>query len=607
MGKKILAVLLVLSMTVSLAACGGTSSSSTAGTESTTESTTGTESTESTDSSASESTGEMTWTASADVANADAPAVETDDRAFYKFDNTVEVHIGREVDPTDTTLPADDSVDNNMYTRHLLDTFNIKTIVDWTAGSAADYNQKVALTIASGTLPDGMVVKNRTYMVKAAQAGLTADIFSAYNDYASKQVKEIMETSNGRAYENGTYKGTFVGIPNVTVDTDGVMIYNIRKDWLDQCGLEVPKTVAELEVAAQTFKDKGLSPNYSIAGKGSSGRTYCNFLESSNNGNGFDAVYQAMDATPGYILKDEAGKVYYGTNTPEMRNSLELLASWYKKGLINPELGTSPNGSESDGIKAGTCGIFMGPWWSLGYGNGDSFRNDPTANWQAYPLYNDKGEWNVHMKDTGTEYTLVSKNASDDVKRAIMTMNNALVRDESILIAKEESPAIGWWPLRNTQAASDECEYEYNAIYEVLRGEKTAEDFNVPGSLYKNLYQDLLALPDVIKSTYDPSKELTVTDMDVEKNNGQFNRMYALLIGDRPYATIEPTNKIYSEIYSSTDEMEQYWSQLQDMEDQMVMSIITGKSDITAFDTFVEDWNAQGGEKILASVEAFIA
>lgn len=608
MSKKILAILLVLCMSVSLAACtGGNTTSSTASgsTSSGTESTESTGSTESSETSTASDT--LAWTAAADVTGDDAVAGETDDRAFQKFENTVDVHIGCQVDPTDTTLPQGDAVDNNMYTRYLKDTYNINTVVDWTAGSAADFNQKVALQIASGSLPDGMVVTSRTYMVKAARAGLTADLFSAFNDYASKQVKQIMETTNGRAYSNGTVDGTFVGLPNVTVDTDGVNIYFIRKDWLDQCGLEVPKTVSELETAAKAFMDKGLSPKYAIAGKGNSGRTYTTFLESSNNGYGFDAVYEAMGAQPGWWLKDDSGEVYYGTNTPAMRSALETLAKWYKEGLINPELGVSANGSEADGVKGGTCGIFMGPWWSLGYGNSDSFKNDNTADWQGYPLYNDNGEWNIKMKDCGTSYTIVSKNATEETIKAIMIMNNALVRDESILISKDDSPAIGWFPLRNTEAAADECEYEYNELYKVLKGETTAEDYNVPGSLYKNMYTDAKSLGDVISKDFDANKdELNIKYMDVNTNNGMFNRYYAIFFGDKAYATTTPTTKIYSELYAQTDEMETYWSQLQDLEDQTVMSIITGKSDISAFDTYVEDWTAQGGQKVIDSVKAMV-
>ena len=55
---------------------------------------------------------------------------------LQKFDHVVEVHYGYQIDPKDTTLPDGDSVDNNQYTRYLLDNYNIKVVCDWTAGNA---------------------------------------------------------------------------------------------------------------------------------------------------------------------------------------------------------------------------------------------------------------------------------------------------------------------------------------------------------------------------------------------------------------------------------------------------------------------------------------
>lgn len=588
MSKKIIALLLTLAMVLSLAACSSSSSSTTDG-----------DTTSGTDDSGS-STSALTWK-SADEFEDDAAAGETDDRAFMKFPETVTVHFAGTQSATDTTLPEGDSLGNNQYTRYLEETFNIGWEADWTVGSTSDFNQKVSLAIASADLPDALVFSDRNYMVKAAEAGLLADMHDVFDDYSSKQVKEIMDTTGGRAYENCTYDGVFCALPNVTVDTDGVYIYFIRQDWLDQLGIEVPKTVDELFAAGKAFMDAGLSPKYGVAAVGQNSRTYSNFLNSSNLSYGFDAVYSAMGAFPGYFLKDESGEIYYGTNTSEMRDALEKLAGYYADGIINPEMGTTDNAGAE--IADGTCGIFMGPWWDLGYGNGDSYKNDPTADWQAYPLYTDDGKWVVKMKDVGTTYTGVSADASEDVKKAIVIANNVLVRDESIM---DTSVAIGNWPLRNVIAAADECEYEYEAIYKVLRGEATAEDYNVPGSLYKNLYTDLLSLSTVISEDYDPDEQLHVTDMDVFTDNGQFNRLTAILIGDRPYATEEPDEKVYSEIYYTIDGFDKYWTNLSDMEDQVIMSIITGKSDISAFDTFVEDWNSQGGETLLGLVKDFV-
>lgn len=295
-------------------------------------------------------------------------------------------------------------------------------------------------------------------------------------------------------------------------------------------------------------------------------------------------------------------------NTVEMKEALTTLHDWYEKGLINPEVGTTTNGDNANNVKNGTCGIFMGPWWSLGYGNPDSFRNDNNANWQAYPLYTKDGEWNIHMKDVGTTYTMVNKNASDDVKKAIVIMNNVLVRDESTF---DTSVAIGWYPLRNTMAATDECEYEYDALMGIIKGEASADDYQQGGSkfngLYKNLVNDAATLKDVISEDYDGSRDLAVTDMDVNTNNGQFNRFYALLIGDRPYATLEPDHKIYSELYYTIDGMDTYWTQISDLEDKSILQFITGAKSLDEWDQFCTDWHVQGGDQILELVKDYLA
>ena len=581
MKKKVISALLASTMIVSLVACGSTggdsSDASSKGSGTTATSTAGGDdaATAESGSGSGDSAASADWIESSTLED-DAVPGENDDRAFEKFDHVVEVHYGYQIDPKDTTLPDGDSVDNNQYTRYLLDNYNIKVVCDWTAGNASDFQQKVSLAIASASLPDAVVAPTRNYLVQAARADLLADLWPEFNQYASKQVKEIIETTEGRAINNATVDGTFCALPNISVDTDGVYLYFIRQDWLDQLGLEVPKTVDELGEVTQKFKDAGLSPDYAIAGIDNGGRTYSNFLNSSNNGYGFDAVYQAFNATPGYFLKDDSGELYWGTTTDEMKEALTTLHDWYEKGLINPEVGTTTNGDN--------------------------------ANWQAYPLYTKDGEWNIHMKDVGTTYTMVNKNASDDVKKAIVIMNNVLVRDESTF---DTSVAIGWYPLRNTMAATDECEYEYDALMGIIKGEASADDYQQGGSkfngLYKNLANDAATLKDVISEDYDGSRDLAVTDMDVNTNNGQFNRFYALLIGDRPYATLEPDHKIYSELYYTIDGMDTYWTQISDLEDKSILQFITGAKSLDEWDQFCTDWHVQGGDQILELVKDYLA
>lgn len=166
MKKKVISALLASTMIVSLVACGstggdssdtnskssGTTASSTAGGDEAKDT--------SSDSGSGDAAGSGDWVAAADEAD-DAVPGENDDRAFAKFDHVVEVHYGYQIDPKDTTLPDGDSVDNNQYTRYLLDNYNIKVVCDWTAGNTADFQQKVSLAIASASLPDAVIAPTR--------------------------------------------------------------------------------------------------------------------------------------------------------------------------------------------------------------------------------------------------------------------------------------------------------------------------------------------------------------------------------------------------------------------------------------------------------------
>jgi len=575
LSKRILCTLLALFLTIGMVGCGtGSGSIKDSGT----------------------TAGSSQETATS--AQTDANAGE-EDPAFHKFDKTVDVHIGMKVDPTDKTLGEGDSAGNNPYTRHLKENYNINIIVDWTAAEGNDFKQKVNLSIASGTLPDGLVVPDRTYMMKAASAGLLKDIGELWEKYGSKQCKAILDSTEGRAVKNASYEGKMVAIPNTSADPDGVTVLMINQSWLDKLNLPVPKTLADIERTALAFKEAKLAGDKTIpiSGPGKNDFPYCWFLDSSNRRSGFDPVFQAMDAYPGYWLDDGNGNITYGTLSENTKKALELLADWYAKGLIDPETGTRDNSGEP--IQANQVGMFFGPWWSIGYGNLDSFKNDPTANWQAYPVYTDDGKFYTHMKDVGTEYLIISNKASDDAARAIITMENIYTRDEATL--KGSVDITKWWPLRCVLAPADECEYTYHALVKILKGEATAEEYIEPGSPYKMLAQDVLDVTQVIKNPANPDF-LNVSDFDMT-DTGKFQRMYSLLVGDRPYSTVKVDKKVFSATYSQTEIMGTKWANLKKMEDEMVLKIIVGAAPIDYFDQFVKDWKAQGGDEITKEVQ----
>ena len=545
-----------------------------------------------------------TENASANTTPSSTKSFLGDDAAFGKFKNPVTVHVAHQIDPTDKTLVPGDSPENNYFTRMLKEKYNINVVVDWTAANGDNYNQKVGLAIASGKLPDGMVVWNQLYFNQAASANLLGDITDEFKEYASTQVQQMMASTKGKAMENATYNGKMVALPNISVVADGISVMWIQQNWLDQLNLPVPKTLNEIEKTAKAFVDNKLAGanTIGIAGPSKSMRLYGTFQGSTNNGGTFEPIFSAMDAYPGFWL-DENGKTVYGTTTDNTKKVLQLLADWYKEGIIDPQMGTRDQ--VTDSLNANQCGIFFGPWWQCGYGNTDSFTNNPNVDWEAYPVYTDEGKWNVRMPTVSAGYTLVSKNASTDTKKAIVIMNNVLVRDENVFNDTSKGgtteDGAAWFPLRNVMSAQDECEHSYKEIMKVLKGEAQPSDYSDPKNVYKLLYQDAKQAKSIISPPYD---KITAKNFKHSTSNDtEFQRLYSLMIGDRPYATVPVDKSISSIIYGQTKTMTTKWANLQKLEDEATMKIVLGKASIDSFDQFVKDWSSQGGTEITSEVQ----
>ena len=59
---------------------------------------------------------------------------------------------------------------------------------------------------------------------------------------------------------------------------------------------------------------------------------------------------------------------------------------------------------------------------------------------------------------------------------------------------------------------------------------------------------------------------------------------------------------VYNAYNGQTETMEAKWANLKKMEEETFAKIITGKADISEFDTFVKNWKSQGGDQILKEI-----
>lgn len=532
------------------------------------------------------------------VSNTSATSEPAD--PFGKYDETVVINVARSVDPTEK-LPDGDTPEDNQYTRYVKDMLNIDAKTMWTAAQGKDYDQKVNLAIASNDLPDAMVV-GITQFRMAAKADQIQDLTEVYNKYASPEIKQMVDSSKGIAMKAVTLKGKMMAIPSLNVPDDSYHLAWIRKDWLDKLGLQVPKTMDDLEMVAKAFVERdpdgnGKADTIGITGPQNGGELHASFLAPNNNSFGFDPIFSAYRSYPGFWVKGPDGKAAYGSILPETRTALAKLRDLYAKGLIDRQIGVRKDATEP--IVGGKSGIYFGMWWSGYWPLPDAIKNDPNANWQAYAVPLDaEGVFNPHMGTPANLFCIVKKGFEHpEAAMKIINLNN---RDEAKYdLAKG---GVGNEVLRLPMSSYIELGVTIQALKDVLNGSKKPEDYAAAEYvLYSKLQNDAGTIKKVKLEPYDK--------LDIQYWNPQgdsnFNRMYSLMVGCAPiYDPNVKMNRVESLVYSQTKTMESKWVNLKKLEDEAFLKIIMGAAPVESFDKFVSDWKAQGGDQITAEVEA---
>lgn len=514
---------------------------------------------------------------------------------FGKYEEPVTVEVVQSVNPT-ISLPEGDSTTDNYFTRYIKENMNIDIKVKWQA-STADYSQKLSLAIASNDLPDILVVGEKEFH-KLAESDQLEDLSAYYETYASDIIKKDIDSTDGQAISSATYDEKLYAIPGVSVEADGYNLMWIRQDWLDTLGLEAPTTIAELESVAKAFVDNemGGENTIGIVGPTVNGRLYNDFTSSMNNLCNLDGIFQGFKAWPGFWVTDAEGNAVYGSTTAETKEALAELQKMYADGILDQELGVRKDADEA--WKSGKVGILFSPWWH-GYNVRDGIANDPKTEWKAYaaPLAED-GNWYPKLGGVTNNYVVVRKGYEHP--EAAFILNNYLRRDEGLFSA-DTTLDMSYYPGRAVITPVDENDVSVSYIRALMNGEELPEYDAID---YKLLTTDLAAVPEVLTAPYD---DFSIENWNTE--NGNFGRLYSLIMGSGVVTDANEAgilNKVYSVTYSQTETMEKRWTNLKKKEDEIFLKIIIGEEPIDAFDTFVEEWYAEGGDKITAEVQELI-
>lgn len=530
------------------------------------------------------------------TAVSEAEGTAKEDLPFSKYPETVTVHLGGSMNPNAKILDGM-SYEDNAYTRFLKDDLNIEVVYDWIA-SSSDYDEKMNLCIGSGTIPEMMNV-NATQYRALLKYDMIQPLDQYFEDYASDKLKGFVESGGEELKKCITNdKGEMMAIPAPSMMVGEMNEMWIRQDWLDNLGLEAPRTWDEMATVAEAFVTQdpdgnGEADTIGILGPGNSNH----INDIGDNQFGLDPLFHSFQSYPQYWLQDEDGTVKYGSIQPETRVALEKIQKLYTDKLIDPEMLVRSNCQEA--VLSGKVGIFFGPWWS-GYTVGDAILAGE-ADWRAYftPLSED-GNYYTHMPDPTSKYVVVSKSCKNP--EAAFKMINYLVANEQQWtddgITSSEMSCADFYPLWNGYDNADEIEVSCETLEKYLAGEITMDD--VDFSQHKLLKSDMEAVTELKKEPYDDfSLDKWNMDSDLAKTN--LPRLVSLLVGGAPYVN-DKYIPVYNAYSGQTETMQTKWANLKKMEEETFAKIIMGKADISEFDTFVENWKNQGGDQILKEI-----
>lgn len=306
---------------------------------------------------------------------------EADTDPFGKFTDPVTITVAQR-NFADAIPTGEDSPWIQKYKE-----YGINIEVEWSA-DASQFNSKLNTAIASGDVPDLFQVGDAEQMTKLVRADMVADLTDAFEKYASPLVKERFSTEAGKAaLEAATFDGQLKYIPiNVTESLNNMDLCYIRQDWVENLGMELPKTMEDLKELAIAFTKNdpdgnGENDTYGLAIQGKDGLS------------GFTSFFTGFGVYPGswhdgmlFYSKDADGKVVWDGEKPEMKEGFQWLQDLYKEGAIAKDFSTYDSTMAFEDLNGGKAGICIGargyPAWAIH----NTYPNNKDAKWYAMKM-----------------------------------------------------------------------------------------------------------------------------------------------------------------------------------------------------------------------------
>lgn len=514
-------------------------------------------------------------------------AEEGADNALARFDEPIVVTSVKNLG-AGMEFPEGDSLEDNVWSRFCEETLNVKVDWQWSTNSE-QYAQKVNIAITSNDIPDVMQV-NASQLRMMYENGQLMDITDVMNENLAPYTEEVLNSDGGLAMQAATFDERLYAIPKIGSPLMTAKVLWVRTDWLENLGLELPKTVEDMRAIAEAFTTQdpdgnGVDDTYGLAiFKDLYGSGYADLT-------GFFNAYNAYPS----IWVDKGDEVVWGGVLPEAKEALAALHDMYEAGLIDPEFGVKDANKVNEDVSAGRSGMMFGDFWNMAWIN-DAKVKDSNFEWVPVSIPSLDGSTHAKAQLSASTTDFFAISAKCEHPEAIVRMLNLQLEKSYGETAEPEVynitpdgfgtyqyPAVSIEPpMKNFVAAQK--------VTAVINGEADVDTLNDE----ENGYYEM-----AMKSLNGDHTNNNWHQLKMFGPNGALN-----VINDEYWETGDVVNDAY--YAAPTETMTEKLPTLNKQQLQDYTTIIL-EGNMDKFDEFVENWNKLGGEKITEEVNEWHA
>ncbi|WP_397333971.1 extracellular solute-binding protein [Paenibacillus sp. YN15] len=445
--------------------------------------------------------------------------------------------------------------ENGSGKKALEERYNIE--YEYIPVAAAEYNNKLGVTLASGDIPDTLLFP-----------GLDNIYFNAIDNNQFIPLEKYLEDT--KEYPNFakipedlkkvlTYNGHIYGIPRLR----GVPGHTIvmRKDWLDKLGLSVPTTYDELYTVLKAFREKdpdgnGKTDTYGLAmGMGDNGLIGVNAVTTGMHGG---------SGAPNTWIEDGKGGIIPLEFAPKAKESYSFYAKLYKEGIIAKDFAIKKDQQVEDDFilgKAAANGSSTYTFYSTSrYEKARAV--DPKFELVALPPLKNADGTQGYLKFPGYfgVFTISTEAGKDEAKvKRILKMLDDMIGDEGATFMR--------WGIEGTHHKTE-------------NGVKTLTDLGKAEG------------PSGYGLTNPPAAgEWIYGGTDTEETRKMRDTSFKVAMEGSPF--LNPIEGLYSKT------MAEKGADLNKFVADRIAKIIMGEAPVDSIDKLFEEWKARGGSQVM--------